>query len=120
MGSIIRAASSRLPKGTRGITGSPYRLAVPAAKSLPSRSGFFSWLLGEKRPNVPPLYEPLAGINPLPSLPDYVKPAETQITSLPNGLKIASENTAGSTVTVGLYVDCGSIYETALNQGSTH
>lgn len=50
--------------------------------------GLFNWLGGK---SLPPLDFPLEGVSVLPSLPDYVEPAKTKITSLPNGVKIASE-----------------------------
>ncbi|KAH7833371.1 hypothetical protein Vadar_005627 [Vaccinium darrowii] len=34
---------------------------------------------------------PLAAVSVLPPLPDYAEPAKTKITTLPNGIKIASE-----------------------------
>ncbi|KAH6559619.1 hypothetical protein KP509_1Z000900 [Ceratopteris richardii] len=55
-----------------------------------------------------------------PVLPDDVTASTTEITTLSNGLKIASEDIAGPTVTVGLYVDAGSINETPPTAGSAH
>lgn len=57
----------------------------------PSSGGFFSWLTGERSSALPPLEIPLAGLNLPPSLPDYIEPSKTKITTLPNGVKIASE-----------------------------
>ncbi|XP_042404751.1 probable mitochondrial-processing peptidase subunit alpha-2, chloroplastic/mitochondrial [Zingiber officinale] len=45
---------------------------------------------------------------------------KTKITTLPNGAKIASETTPSPVASIGLYVDCGSIYETPLSFGATH
>jgi len=53
--------------------------------------GLFSWLTGESSSSLPPLDTPLRGFAPPPSLPDYVEPGKTKITTLSNGLKIASE-----------------------------
>lgn len=105
----------------RGIVSSTPRLAIPAVATQPTKGGFLAWLLGEKPASkVPPLFEPLPGIKIPTPLPDFVAPAPTKITTLANGLKIASEETTGPTITVGLYVDSGSIYETPDNFGSTH
>lgn len=105
----------------RGFVSSTPRLAVPAIATKSTSGGFLSWLLGDKPASkVPPLFEPLPGIKTPPPLPDFVEPAATKITTLSNGLKIASEDTAGPTITVGLYVDSGSVYETPYNYGATH
>jgi len=45
---------------------------------------------------------------------------ETQVTKLDNGLRIASENSGIPTATVGLWIDAGSRYETAKNNGVAH
>lgn len=57
-----------------------------------------------------------------PSFPDYVLRAPTtDVTSLPNGLRVASETVQGSeTATVGVWIDAGSRYETAENNGVAH
>lgn len=56
-----------------------------------SDGGLFGWLLGGKSSQLPPLDVPLPGITIPPPLPDYVEPSKTKITTLPNGVKIASE-----------------------------
>ncbi|XP_064822661.1 cytochrome b-c1 complex subunit 1, mitochondrial-like [Oncorhynchus masou masou] len=43
---------------------------------------------------------------------------ETRLTALDNGLRIASEETGHSTCTVGLWIGCGSRYETEKNNGA--
>ena len=85
---------------------------------------------------------PLDGVSLPPSLPDNLGPSKLQTTTLPNGLKIASEMspvrpsastslpnfcncnsfmfTQNPAASVGLYVDCGSIYETPFSRGATH
>ncbi|KAL0707601.1 hypothetical protein Bca4012_074027 [Brassica carinata] len=70
--------------------------------------------------SLPSLNIPLDGISLPPSLPDNVGPSKVQTTTLPNGLKIASEMSPNPAASVGLYVDCGSIYETPLSRGATH
>ncbi|PHZ16332.1 uncharacterized protein RHIMIDRAFT_182364, partial [Rhizopus microsporus ATCC 52813] len=43
-----------------------------------------------------------------------------KVTTLPNGIRIASENTPGHFSAVGVYVDAGSRYETAKTRGVSH
>merc|ERR550517_2461023 len=45
---------------------------------------------------------------------------ETQVTVLDNGMRVASENSGSPTATVGLWIDTGSRYETAANNGVAH
>ncbi|XP_031504433.1 mitochondrial-processing peptidase subunit alpha-like isoform X2 [Nymphaea colorata] len=68
----------------------------------------------------PPLFHHLPGLKLPPCLSDYVEPCPTKITTLPNGLKIASENILGPAACIGLFVDCGSIYESEWSHGVTH
>jgi processing peptidase subunit alpha len=65
--------------------------ASSAVAAQTSSQGFFGWLTGGKSGNLPPLEIPLAGVTLPPPLPDYVEPSKTKITTLPNGIKIASE-----------------------------
>lgn len=44
----------------------------------------------------------------------------TEITSLNGGMRVASENSGGSTCTVGLWIDAGSRYENDDNNGVAH
>ncbi|CAL4909204.1 unnamed protein product [Urochloa decumbens] len=85
-----------------------------------SQGGLLGWLLGGKSSQLPPLDVPLPGITIPPPLPDFVEPSKTKITTLPNGLKIASETSPSPAVSVGLYIDCGSIYETPTSSGVSH
>ncbi|CAM9789232.1 unnamed protein product [Scytosiphon promiscuus] len=61
---------------------------------------------------------------PLPkasALPSYVLNCpETQVTTLPNGLRVASETSHGATASVGVWIDAGSRYETEENNGVAH
>lgn len=43
---------------------------------------------------LPPLDFPLKDVVLPPPLPDYVEPGKTTITTLPNGLRVASETSA--------------------------
>lgn len=56
------------------------------------------------------------------SFPDYVLRAPTtDVTTLDSGLRVASESVVGSeTATVGVWIDAGSRYETAENNGVAH
>lgn len=44
----------------------------------------------------------------------------TQITTINNGLRVASEDSGAATATVGLWIDAGSRYETEANNGVAH
>ncbi|CAA6660621.1 unnamed protein product [Spirodela intermedia] len=61
-----------------------------------------------------------AGFKLPPCIEGNAEQHPTKITVLPNGLKIASENSTGPAACIGLYVDCGSIYETEESMGATH
>jgi mitochondrial-processing peptidase subunit beta len=55
------------------------------------------------------------------SFPDYVLHCpETKVTTLPNGLRVATEKWHGDTACVGVFIDAGSRYETAANNGAAH
>ncbi|XP_056001359.1 mitochondrial-processing peptidase subunit beta-like [Ostrea edulis] len=45
---------------------------------------------------------------------------ETVVSTLPNGMRVATESLGSPTCTVGLWVDVGSRYETAKNNGAAH
>ncbi|KAF1872721.1 hypothetical protein Lal_00016558 [Lupinus albus] len=70
--------------------------------------------------SAPPLDFPLPNVILPPTLPDYVEPAKTIITTLPNGVKLASQASPDPGASIGLYVNSGSIYETPLTFGATH
>ena len=46
--------------------------------------------------------------------------APTQITTLANGLRVASQKTFGDVATVGVWIDAGSRYESAATNGTAH
>mmetsp|Transcript_16010 Transcript_16010/g.44268 ORF Transcript_16010/g.44268 Transcript_16010/m.44268 type:complete len:484 (+) Transcript_16010:250-1701(+) len=58
----------------------------------------------------------------LAEFPSYVlKAPTTDVTTLSNGLRVGSETTVGAeTATVGVWIDSGSRYETAENNGAAH
>jgi len=45
---------------------------------------------------------------------------ETKVSTLANGLRVATEQTPHKTATVGLYIDAGSRFETRANNGTAH
>lgn len=50
----------------------------------------------------------------------YKEYPETKLTTLENGMRVATENNGSSTATVGLWIDTGSRYENADNNGVAH
>ncbi|KAK9043870.1 hypothetical protein V6N11_072194 [Hibiscus sabdariffa] len=120
---MYRTAASRL----RALKGRTFRVA-PArfassstvATTSSSSGGLLSWLTGSQSKSIPPLDFPLPGVVLPPSLPDYVEPGKTKITTLPNGIKVASETSPSPTASIGLYIDCGSIYESPASFGASH
>jgi len=55
------------------------------------------------------------------SFPAYVLNAPaTEVTTLPSGLRVASEGGHGETATVGVWIGAGSRYETEQNNGAAH
>ncbi|XP_010924455.1 mitochondrial-processing peptidase subunit alpha [Elaeis guineensis] len=117
LGSHLRALK-RHADATGGIGATTRSASTSVAKR--SSVGFFSWLTGERSSQLPPLDSLLAGVTLPPPLPDYVEPGKTKITTLPNGVKIASESSPNPVASIGLYVDCGSVYETPITSGATH
>ncbi|GAV62161.1 Peptidase_M16 domain-containing protein/Peptidase_M16_C domain-containing protein, partial [Cephalotus follicularis] len=122
---MYRTAASRLRvhRG-RTVTWLPTRYASSTAVapevSSSSFGGLFGWLTGGRTKTSPPLDFPLPGVALPPTLPDYVEPSKTKITTLPNGVQIASEKSPSPVASIGLYVDCGSIYESPISCGATH
>ncbi|KAF8407118.1 hypothetical protein HHK36_006243 [Tetracentron sinense] len=119
---MYRNAASRIRalKGRVGNSGAARFASSSAVTRSSSSGGFFSWLTGERSSSLPPLDFPLPVVTLPPPLPDYVEPSKTMITTLPNGVKIASETSANPAASIGLYVDCGSVYETPISFGATH
>ncbi|XP_020097581.1 mitochondrial-processing peptidase subunit alpha-like [Ananas comosus] len=121
---MYRVASSRLKALKQpGVDAQSLNAAIRfASTSVAKRSsgGFFSWLTGGRSNQLPPLDFPLPGVMLPPPLPDYVEPAKTRITTLANGVKIASETSPRPAASIGLYVDCGSVYETPATIGASH
>ncbi|KAL3825219.1 hypothetical protein ACJIZ3_021248 [Penstemon smallii] len=119
---MYKTASSRLRalKGRTGYRGLARYASTSAVATKSSSGGLLSWLTGDRSSSLPSLDFPLKDVILPPPLPDYVEPGNTKITTLPNGVKIASETSANPAASIGLYVDCGSIYETPASFGVTH
>lgn len=54
------------------------------------------------------------------SIPKILNVPETKVSRLPNGLRIATEDSGIPTCTVGLWIDAGSRHETESNNGVAH
>ncbi|KAL6221052.1 hypothetical protein ACLB2K_008804 [Fragaria x ananassa] len=128
---MFKTATLRLRalKGRTGIWGLARfstlgEVSSPAAAAVrPSWSpldGLFGWLTGGRSRSMPPLDFPLVGVKFPPALPDYVKPEKPKITTLPNGVKVASMKSEIPTASIGLYINCGSVYETPESSGASH
>ncbi|KAM3336348.1 hypothetical protein ACQJBY_030377 [Aegilops geniculata] len=66
------------------------------------------------------LLHPLPGLDLPPCLPDQLPRLPTRITTLPNGVRVASEDVPGPTACVGVFVASGSIHESPESAGATH
>ncbi|NP_001164373.1 mitochondrial-processing peptidase subunit alpha [Nasonia vitripennis] len=70
--------------------------------------------------SFPPLSEPIPGL-PTPIYSNAKEGKQvTEITTLSNGLRVASENRFGQFFTVGVLIDSGSRYEVAYPSGISH
>ncbi|XP_003564704.1 mitochondrial-processing peptidase subunit alpha [Brachypodium distachyon] len=119
---MYRAASGLGALKRHGADAQMLNLAIRSAStSVAQRSsgGFWTWLTGARSNALPPPDFPLPGVTIPPPLPDHVEPGKTRVTTLPNGVKIASETSPGSTCSVGVYVNCGSVYEAPETLGAT-
>lgn len=119
---MYRNAASRL-RALKGRAGNLSALRYATSSAVAARSsssGLFSWLTGESSSSLPPLNTPLQGVSVPPSLPDYIAPCETKVKTLTNGVKIASEQLPSPAVSIGLFIDSGSVHETPLSSGATH
>jgi len=55
------------------------------------------------------------------SLPSYVlNVPQTKVTTLDNGIRVATEESFGETASVGVWINTGSVYENASNNGVAH
>ena len=94
----IRARScNRVPSTARFASSSSV-----ATKQSSGLGGLFGWLAGDRSASVPPLDFPLPGVALPTPLPDHVAPGKTVITTLPNGVKVASETSPSPAASIGL------------------
>ncbi|KAL1210952.1 putative mitochondrial-processing peptidase subunit alpha-1 [Cardamine amara subsp. amara] len=115
------ASRARALKGSLTRSLRPARFASSSAVATSSSSpGFFGFLSGDSLASTTSLDMPLKGVSLPPSLADHVEPSKLKMTTLPNGLKIASEMSPNPAASIGLYVDCGSMYEAPYFHGATH
>ncbi|XP_044479450.1 mitochondrial-processing peptidase subunit alpha-like [Mangifera indica] len=97
------------------------RYATSSAAAVRSSSaGLFSWLTGERSSSLPPLDTVLEGVSLPPALPDYVEPGKVKVTTLDNGVRIASVTSNNPAASIGIYLDCGSVYETPKSFGASN
>ncbi|RIA81930.1 Metalloenzyme, LuxS/M16 peptidase-like protein [Glomus cerebriforme] len=82
---------------------------LPALRKIPVR--FASSIT-----KIPYIESNIGKDQKLPTLSNGV----TQITTLPNGIRVTSENTPGHFSAVGVYIDVGSRYETQRTLGVSH
>ncbi|KAK1691690.1 hypothetical protein QYE76_008387 [Lolium multiflorum] len=69
----------------------------------------------------PSLLDPLPGLRSPPALHDEdPPPPHTEVTTLPNGVRIASQDIPGPMCCVGVTVAAGSVHETPSSAGAAH
>uniref|UniRef100_A0A0E0JU27 Uncharacterized protein n=1 Tax=Oryza punctata TaxID=4537 RepID=A0A0E0JU27_ORYPU len=81
------------------------------------------WLSGGALPfaaRMTSLLRPLPGLDVPQCLPDQLGVQPTRVTTLPNGVRVASEDLPGPSACVGVFVDSGSVYESAETAGVSH
>ncbi|CAL6313704.1 unnamed protein product [Bathycoccus prasinos] len=110
----------------RGLkTSSSFAQSLPALKersaaAATTKPSIFSQIFGGSATKQPPMDEPMPNVI-IPESPIYPKEApKTLVTTLSNGATIASENTPGATMAVGLYLESGSKYEQPYMSGASH
>ncbi|EFO27286.2 peptidase M16 inactive domain-containing protein [Loa loa] len=98
-------------KGKKGSTTSHYATASPLVEKLSNSIDI----------NNVSLREPVPGLSEARYLKQTdVKPFDTKLTVLENGLKVATEPHYGMYCTVGVAIDAGSRYEVGYPFGTTH
>ncbi|SCV67717.1 BQ2448_5328 [Microbotryum intermedium] len=103
-----------VPAATRSLLGS-HRLPLITARTAHRSSSCSSTL------RHPPPRRPFSTSSPGHlSTPTSTDPLPLQVTTLPNGVRVATDPTPGHFVAAGIYVDAGSRYESALTRGSGH
>ncbi|KAJ8300575.1 hypothetical protein KUTeg_022094 [Tegillarca granosa] len=67
-----------------------------------------------------PLSQPIPGFTPKYAVNTGNSKIETEVTTLENGLRVASENKYGQSCTVGILIESGSRFEVAYPSGISH
>lgn len=97
-----------------------YRAAFSRFRLLKGHTGNLAAARYATSSAVAPLDTPLESVPLPPPLPDYVAPSETKVKTLSNGVKITSEQLPTPAASIGLFINCGSIYETPISSGASH
>ena len=114
--------SKALRLAARGVsTSSAARMSLPALTTAQAKPSLMSAIFGGSAgPAMPPMDQPVPGL----AIPDPpVAPATapgTIVTTLSNGAKIASEDTGGASLAVGMYIAAGSKNENPYTTGAAH
>eukprot|EP00210_Caulerpa_lentillifera_P007646 g7300.t1 len=98
---------------------SPIQQEASTGLTTTQSSGLLS-ILGIGGSNGIPMTESFpATVTPLP-IPPPQQPPKTELTSLPNGFRVASEDIWGATSSIGLAIACGSQNESPDQTGVSH
>mmetsp|Transcript_226 Transcript_226/g.521 ORF Transcript_226/g.521 Transcript_226/m.521 type:complete len:505 (-) Transcript_226:438-1952(-) len=115
----LRVAARGVSTSSLSAIGLP-ALATTAATPASTAPSFLASLFGGAVSTMPPMDQPLKGLF-IPDAPLAPTTApKTHITTLANGAKIASEDTQGASLAVGLYIAAGSKNETPYTVGASH
>ncbi|KAF3950404.1 hypothetical protein ACB098_01G232800 [Castanea mollissima] len=126
-----RAVTSALSQTVRSSSTSPAIAtpsSAPAASPPPPTAMIYDRLAEAVKAKIKQLDNPdprfLKYGSPHPELTDHTRilsAPETRVTTLPNGLRVATEsNLAAKTATVGVWIDAGSRFETDETNGTAH
>ena len=102
--------SKALRVAARGVsTSSAARMSLPALTTAQAKPSLMSAIFGGSAgPAMPPMDQPVPGLAvPDPPVAPATAPG-TIVTTLSNGAKIASEDTGGASLAVGMYIAAGS------------
>ncbi|QDZ19671.1 putative subunit alpha of mitochondrial-processing peptidase [Chloropicon primus] len=114
VGSTTRRMATRVGVlGLRALSSS----ALAAQESSGANKSFLSSVLGQTQRFTAPLTQSLPGVTQVNAVPAPTEAPKTEVTTLGNGVKVATEATHSTTASIGLYVECGSVNE---RSGLTH
>ena len=114
--------SKALRVAARGVsTSSAARMSLPALTTAQAKPSLMSAIFGGAAgPAMPPMDQPVPGLAvPDPPVAPATAPG-TIVTTLSNGAKIASEDTGGASLAVGMYIAAGSKNENPYTTGAAH